>query len=301
MNKKINVDLSPIRGLLDRVGGQEDPVTFGKLEDRLINTGFVEFGPEDFRKIEVVNGLLSWEGAQISLYIYQPHNSYHQLMSLKKSEEGPKFHLTDCKTLQGMREEGRFDRYVAHRMPSESFPIRYKLIPRSEWSEEDIYVNLWACQNCLDNLDFVKNDKNIKNFDRVTFFEKNKSYFHYPPKYSRSTYPVGGYPSDWRDIAYKLKEKNDWRCDCCQVNLSAQEHRRLLHAHHKNGILRDCEESNLRPLCSLCHSGQPRHSRITTKGDEALVKKIREDQNLEIICPHCRRRIRPASPFRFNR
>ena len=302
MNKELAVDLSPLRRLLDRMGGEEESVETHGLTDSLIHEGFIKFDWKDFGNIEIANGALSWGGAQVAIYLYQPHNSKSQL---ENGGEGvAKFHITDCETVRDMREGGRKNRYIAHRLPSEPFPIRYEIEKKTkwgtkkEWSEEEIFVNLWACKNCMYELDLPDDDSDVKNFDRVEFFKNHESNFPYEPKYDKNSYPVGGYPDNWDEISKEVKEKNSWCCDCCKVNLSRQEHRKLLHTHHKDGILRRRGEnnSNLRPLCILCHSRQPYHRNMATKEEKSLIEKLRTEQGLPSTCYEC-----PPSPHKHRR
>ena len=64
----------------------------------------------DLQDVEVSNGLLNYKGRQILLYIRDHAGKVRK--TLEDGKLGNKFHVADCKTLQGMRANGRFERYV---------------------------------------------------------------------------------------------------------------------------------------------------------------------------------------------
>ena len=60
------------------------------------------------------------------------------------------------------------------------------------------------------------------------------------------------YPPNWKDIAYKVKCKAQWKCQKCGT-----QHRLnkgiVLTVHHKDGNPMNCHPSNLIALCQKCH------------------------------------------------
>lgn len=66
------------------------------------------------------------------------------------------------------------------------------------------------------------------------------------------------YPPNWDDIAKKIKEKADWKCQVCgkqcrRPNEPFDTHRRTLTVAHLNHIPADCREENLKAMCAVCH------------------------------------------------
>lgn len=66
------------------------------------------------------------------------------------------------------------------------------------------------------------------------------------------------YPSDWEDIAYRVKQKADWKCQVCGKQCRRPDepfytHRRTLTVAHLNHIPEDCSEENLKAMCAPCH------------------------------------------------
>lgn len=279
------VDFSKLENLLRRVGGQKSrrqlkvPEREGPDEifRQLRERGFAVVSAKDLSKVEVIkNGLLSIDGQQIILYIYQPYNHIESI----RAGAGPKFHLVDCQTLQNMRSGGRYDRYVVHADPESNFPIRPHLDLKKDWGEE-VNEDLLPCKNCLAYLNLDKSDAAVRSFDRVAFFEKFKSYFSVKPRYNRHTQPRGSYPPDWHRIRGKILEQANWTCAQCGVNCSDQ--RRLLHAHHKNGLPADCKPNNLQPLCAICHSQQPFHHLMhVNEEDRQAILAARQKQGISL-------------------
>lgn len=60
------------------------------------------------------------------------------------------------------------------------------------------------------------------------------------------------YSKDWKEIAYRLKEKVGWRCQKCD---HPDDHSAGygLTVHHINRIKSDNSEKNLAALCQRCH------------------------------------------------
>ena len=67
--------------------------------------------------------------------------------------------------------------------------------------------------------------------------------------------PVKGeYPKNWKDIARRIKEKNNWRCERCGVPHNPDPKTgNTLTIHHLDGDKSNCAEWNLACLCQRCH------------------------------------------------
>lgn len=72
------------------------------------------------------------------------------------------------------------------------------------------------------------------------------------------------YPDNWKELALMVKERNNWRCSCCDKrcykpgerpeNLTRSEWAaNILQVHHRNHNTKDNRLSNLLPVCSACH------------------------------------------------
>ena len=72
------------------------------------------------------------------------------------------------------------------------------------------------------------------------------------------------YPDNWQEIATGVKERADWKCQCCglqclrpdedasKLTLSERSIRKLA-VHHHNRQPEDNRPENLIALCSACH------------------------------------------------
>lgn len=60
------------------------------------------------------------------------------------------------------------------------------------------------------------------------------------------------YPENWPDIARRIKELNNWRCERCNhIHEPATGY--CLTVHHLDGVKSNCEDWNLAALCQRCH------------------------------------------------
>jgi hypothetical protein len=60
------------------------------------------------------------------------------------------------------------------------------------------------------------------------------------------------YPPNWKEIANRIKEKADWKCErCCHWDDVKTGH--VLTVHHLDGDKSNCADWNLAALCQRCH------------------------------------------------
>ena len=215
------------------------------------------------------HGLLTYRGEQVLLYIKDTNKDEYTLT--QTPDKGPRFHVSECKTLDKMRNDKRFDRYVVTNNTSGDFIVEWKDIKKSESGETT--ARLKVCKNCLDRINYQNysdspssGQKEIwKNFSIEEFFSTYKSNFKSKPKFTDQTAPKGRYAPDWPEISLKTRERTNWTCQQCGVYLGAGGNRHFLHVHHINGVKGDNHSSNLQVLCILCHSEQPNHQHINVK------------------------------------
>ena len=146
-------------------------------------------------------------------------------------------------------------------------------------------AQLAPCYNCLMSLDYkdfksathAERRKTIEDFRLEEFFQENKSIFRCLPLYTSETMPTGDYLADWSSISRKFRERKNWTCECCNVDLN--KNRAFFIVTTKDGNKGNNKYSNLKALCATCHKAQPHHSQMLVKGEERVklndLKKVR--------------------------
>lgn len=252
-------------------------------EKKLLESSGVEIDSLD-SIFELEDGTLAFKDTRVLLYIRDVNVSsgrYSQTKTL------PKFHLSWCATLKNMKANKRFDRYVLSTNTDGFFEIRKT--GRYSRNVSKSSEALDVCKNCLDKLRYQgyrngtswdKNQDIFKNFSLSEFFsEYPKSPLNSKPKprYTSATAPTDVYPDNFSKISTECRNKVDWKCQECGVNLSSSSLRRYLHVHHCNGRKHDNSEANLRALCIQCHANQPDHSHMKNLPDHIKFQSIKRN------------------------
>lgn len=233
-------------------------------------------------QIEYVGGLLSFEGRQVLLFI--PDQFIPVDIVQSSPERGKRFHVSHCKTLQDMREKGRFQRYFATNKLDGYFLINGN---DSEGTYQEVQSELRVCKNCLEAVnyqDYAHRTSGERSgiwskFEIAEFFNTFSTSFRYLPRDIAARPGAGKYTDDWTQISASVRQRCGFKCDGCGLNLS--QHRRLLHVHHINGVKSDNASGNLRPLCADCHRKQPFHERMFVSAhDMATLSRLRNEQGL---------------------
>lgn len=66
------------------------------------------------------------------------------------------------------------------------------------------------------------------------------------------------YPSNWKEIAFRIKRAVGWKCEECGKQCRRPEepfdtHKRTLTVSHQNHDTTDNRRENLKALCAPCH------------------------------------------------
>lgn len=207
------------------------------------------------------DGTLSYKNSRVILYI-------RDVATYSGQNTEPKFHISNCATLQRMRSDGKFNRYVISTRIDGQFTINRIQNNKSISQLSDLKV----CQNCLAKLNFDgfsggiqhPEKKNIvQNFKIGDFFNKYPmSLFLDTPQYNSDNSPINAYPKNWNDISRQFRERAGWRCNKCLILLREQHLQKFLDVHHKNGLKFDCRDDNLEAICIGCHAEEPDHAHM---------------------------------------
>jgi len=87
------------------------------------------------------------------------------------------------------------------------------------------------------------------------------------------------YPDDWEEIALRVKERADWKCQRCGKQCRRpgelfDSHTRTLTVAHQDHDPANCSDENLRALCAPCHlQYDARHHAINASHTRAEAEK----------------------------
>lgn len=258
--------------------------------DFILESPVIDFGPLD---IELESGkeislsdldpsshLISLQGRQVLLYIRDHTGRFDAAVS--NPNDGKRFHVAWCRTLEEMRLKNRFERYHATNRLDGIFTIEDS---GSSWGQQrTAEVKLKVCMNCLSKLNYRGSaDKDIRrkvfdNFSLTDFFTDYSTCFRHMPKGLMAEGRTG-YTPDWKEISAKTRAAAGYVCSVCSVDLS--NHRHLCDVHHLNGVKSDNRSENLKVVCKDCHRKQPLHEGIfLSSHDMAQIQRLRANQGI---------------------
>lgn len=213
-----------------------------------------------FDDIQVLNdGTLAYKDYRVLLYI-------RDVANYGGREDMPKYHLAYCRTLDKMRRNQRFERYVVANREDGFFQINIV-----EGVTTPKVARLNVCQVCLDSIGWKgfrmglsreARGERVRGFMLKEFFEQYpRDLFAVKPEHTSDTAPLNDYTEDWGDISERVKLVRKYTCNKCTLQLSRRESK-YMHAHHRNGMKCDNADSNLELLCIRCHAEEPMHGHM---------------------------------------
>ncbi|NQY86171.1 MAG: HNH endonuclease [Colwellia sp.] len=284
---KLTVNFGQLHHAVQLMGAQEADFELGfafkdidPIDAAL--SGGQELGKDiDLRDIKHSEGVLSFKGRQIMLYI--PDQGSNILEVLQDGELGRRIHIAECSSLEHMRATGRFPRYQVTTDTSGYLPV-YGIKENKE-ALDDQKAKLYVCKNCLQSLNyqgyaiksFAEKRPIFKDFSLAKLFKTYSSHFKSLPDPNKSE-GSASYSSDWKDLSAKLKKQANYICEQCSVDLDAEK--RLMHVHHVDGVKSNNQNTNLRVLCADCHKKQPHHDHLFIKAVDVLtINRFRREQH----------------------
>lgn len=286
---KLDIQFSNLENLKNRMGAHS--IKWRSFENQLDQLDIKKIllaGKEiSIDEIEATqDGLLSYKGEQVLLYIKDSNRDKETL--LYDNKKAPKFHISDCVTLDTMRGKGRFDRYIVTQNTSGEFDIDY-FNQNTDRERGTVKTSLDVCRNCLKFLEYESyddqtrslKDQIVGSFNIEAFFQEHAHKFKNLPKYTDRNAPSSGYNSDWDKKSRNYKELKKWCCETCKVDLSNPINRKYLHCHHIDGVKAHDQISNLRALCAMCHKEEPMHGHMNIPNDAIIsISRLRKEQKL---------------------
>ncbi|MDN3683196.1 HNH endonuclease [Vibrio tapetis subsp. quintayensis] len=288
---KLNVDFRALYKAIAPLGAVRSDLTLTRRSDSLesVANGLVQgkvLGKDiQLDEIDGSNGVLSYDGHQVMLYIPDQGPDVDQVINNGKCKSARRVHIAECKTIIGMREKGRFhNRYVVTSRIDGKFSVFGRSFHSGRDSEGE--SDLSPCIMCMKQLNvegYTEKTYNaqklfIANFSFIRLFESYSSYFKTMPT-TTADYYSGGYSSDWSSISSALRSEVNYACQQCGVCL--KEHKKILHAHHINGNKADNKRANLRALCADCHKKQPHHGHLYVSNETTLtINRLRAEQGV---------------------
>jgi hypothetical protein len=120
---KINVNLGALQNLQREMGAPTVEWTI-----KWVPKALAPLPPIEVEGIEVslddvkvsLEGYLEYQHERVLLYIKDTRQTIEQLQDSKKAK---KFHIADCRTLERMRKEKRFDRYIVTQRRDGKFQV----------------------------------------------------------------------------------------------------------------------------------------------------------------------------------
>jgi len=263
---KLPTEFLELDELLRQMGVKFQPFVCPEIIENLSGPG-ISATPDEI--IVAPDGTLEYRERKVILYIRNP--------SLKMSNSRatlPKYHVVDCSTLKEMREAEKYSRYVVTRRTNGEFLLNFGGNLSSD-NQQTYRLNI--CKNCLSRLDlrgvYIPNA-----FPLADWFNAIDPGYRPPPidglhgpRSTSATDLVPNYPPGWRLLSLQCRDRAQWKCEECSINLEKDPI--FLHAHHMRGKQHNKPE-DLKALCFGCHAGQARHNDMKNlPGYQEFMKK----------------------------
>ena len=150
----------------------------------------------------------------------------------------PKYHNMNCKTIRDQKNRGAFDNHY--------FWSNQKMVDIQQRGTSKVHVDciLQLCGNCRKEFE-EKYYITTEDFFNSLEIEEEANVIQ--PK----DLDIFGYTKNWHQISRKFREKENYVCGSCLIDLS--DHKRFLEVHHIDLNKTNNKLGNLQSLCIECH------------------------------------------------
>lgn len=255
-------DFAPLKAFLEARG-----YTVGN------RTTYEPIPPGDVTNEDIENGTIVFNDDGI--FVIGDDGRERQVFLYKKDYylgygKPPKFHICKCVTIEEFINEGRFKQHYV-RANSEPVPV----IDLDDGRELKYINALPLCGNCRR----IIKEKNVTNSTNFVEFLRSAND---QTQQGDVEVDLFGYTRDWESISRAYREKHNYVCENCGLEITDDYDRQYIHVHHKDGNKLNNQESNLQCLCLYCHAHVDDHhfKRLTTGANrftyEYFIKKYKK-------------------------
>ncbi|WP_158022022.1 HNH endonuclease signature motif containing protein [Flammeovirga pacifica] len=221
------------------------------------NTGFKIIKGVNFEKA-YKEGSIQFDAKGIHLeYDGKSHKGYMFIKEpwIEKYGSYPKFHVTQCQTIQEFINRGNFKiRYEfsnssVNDLIDKSSRNLYKdqALEMCTYCKKAIMEDIHTTEDFFDSLDKSEIESNNIEVD------------------------IHGYVKDKEKISRVYRSRHNYICEVCSIEPLSKMDRRWWHVHHVDGDKTNNSETNLKCLCIKCHSEvDERHILNFSKGTMKL-------------------------------
>lgn len=246
----------------------EEPIyDFSALKSFLKKRGFIlgtrqayeAIKPEDVKPEDIMNGkmefrndgifVLGSDGRERQVFLYK--KDYRMIQYGK-----PRFHICKCGIIDDFIMSGRFRQ---HYVRANTEPVPVINLDDGRITEE--VTGLPLCKYCRDMI------SDITTLNTTQFVELLKSANGDNQEGENQETNLFGYTRDWEYISKEYREKHNYTCEKCGLQIEDDYDKQYMHVHHISGDKLNNNESNLKCLCYYCHAHvDDNHLRKLTRG-----------------------------------
>ena len=250
---------------------------FAPLKRFLTNKGYIvekaqgykEINPEEVTMNSIQKGEMEFEANGI--YVILPNGTKQQVFLYKRDYHlqlygKPRFHICKSSTINEFIQSGSFRQ---HYVRANTDPVPVNNIDNN-YKEENV-SDLPLCRFCLNQISEY-GDINTKAFVELLKQAKGEE------EEEIQEVDIFGYVRDWEQISRDYREKKNYTCEICGLQIDNFFDRQYMHCHHKDANKLNNKESNLQCLCMRCHSkiDQIHYKNLTTGANRILFNEFNE-------------------------